>query len=408
MLGNKLFYALVLFILTFNSCRLQYKANKLVLEDIKDTTDKPIRLQEKRIWTFNSLSVTNKFDGAALSEMIELNDSSYIAFIKPENEPINSSPWYAFMLKPKRESTKYITLDYGNDKHRYHPKLLKNGQYTEVDSAAIEFISEHKIKIKLHLDTIATILCAQKLVTSTMSDQWLDSLSQVNDLPYKIYGSSKGGRPLKYLELIKHPGNPFIVLLCRQHPPEVTGWFAFQYFLEELVRNTKLNDDFLEKYNVLIYPVLNPDGVDEGFWRHNQGGVDLNRDWANYNQPEIRQTVDHIVRKSRKNVVLALDFHSTYHDIFYTNNEALKPSRLPDFKDRWLNEMKTEMKEFEFEEKTSMPKTPVSKNWFYKYFNAVGITYEIGDDTPINLIEQKGRLSARKMMEILISQTPSK
>ena len=40
---------------------------------------------------------------------------------------------------------------------------------------------------------------------------------------------------------------------------------------------------------VIVYPLMNPDGVDEGHWRHNTGGIDLNRDWAHYNQPETRQ-----------------------------------------------------------------------------------------------------------------------
>jgi hypothetical protein len=30
----------------------------------------------------------------------------------------------------------------------------------------------------------------------------------------------------------------------------------------------------------------NPDGVDKGHWRLNDGGVDLNRDWGPFTQPE--------------------------------------------------------------------------------------------------------------------------
>ena len=80
--------------------------------------------------------------------------------------------------------------------------------------------------------------------------------------------------------------------------------------------------DFLDKYRILVYPLLNPDGVDLGHWRHNVGGIDMNRDWAYYHQPEIRKISNNIVKESKKNasqVILGLDFHSTYHDVYYTN-----------------------------------------------------------------------------------------
>ena len=32
----------------------------------------------------------------------------------------------------------------------------------------------------------------------------------------------------------------------------------------------------------------NPDGVDSGYWRHNSNGVDLNRDWIEFTQPETK------------------------------------------------------------------------------------------------------------------------
>jgi len=35
-------------------------------------------------------------------------------------------------------------------------------------------------------------------------------------------------------------------------------------------------------------------------------------------------------------------------------------------------------------------------------FDAEGITYEIGDDTPRDLIQEKGEVSAIEMMQLLI------
>jgi murein tripeptide amidase MpaA len=234
----------------------------------------------------------------------------------------------------------------------------------------------------------------------------MDSLAAVHSLPYRTYGNSPEGRPLKVLELSSAGRKkPVIVLLCRQHPPEVTGWSALQSFLAELLEHQELSQPFLRKYSVFVFPILNPDGVDRGFWRHNTGGVDLNRDWSLYNQPEIRQTVEYIIKSTkRQSVVLALDFHSTYHDIFYTNDESLQPSALPEFKDTWISALRSALPDLDFEERNSKPQTPVSKNWFYRYFNACAITYEIGDDTPEDIIALKGRTSAELMMRILLGK----
>jgi len=75
---------------------------------------------------------------------------------------------------------------------------------------------------------------------------------------------------------------------------------------------------------VLAFPILNPDGVDLRHCRHNSKNVDLNRDWFRYNRLEIRNVVsyiDSIVKKDKGKIVLDLDFHSTYEDVFYTNEK---------------------------------------------------------------------------------------
>jgi hypothetical protein len=48
---------------------------------------------------------------------------------------------------------------------------------------------------------------------------------------------------------------------------------------------------------------------------------------------------------------------------------------------------------------------PVSKGWFLKRHRAVGITYEIGDNTQRDRIRTIGRVSAQEMMKILRSNT---
>ena len=61
---------------------------------------------------------------------------------------------------------------------------------------------------------------------------------------------------------------------------------------------------------------MNPDGVDLGHWRHNANGVDLNRDWSYYNQPEIKQAVN-FIEKEKTNQSLNWDQIFTLHGMMF-------------------------------------------------------------------------------------------
>ncbi|MEM9142625.1 MAG: M14 family metallopeptidase, partial [Bacteroidota bacterium] len=194
-------------------------------------------------------------------------------------------------------------------------------------------------------------------------------------------------------------------VMTRQHPPEVTGYFAYQRFMETLVSQGDLTRDFFDTYRVLAFPNLNPDGVDLGHWRHNAHGVDLNRDWSRYRQPEVRQTVAFIEKTSKKDkgqIVLGLDFHSTYEDVFYTNAQR-EGTSLPHFISDWFAQLEKEIPDYMVNEKPSPNGArPVSKGWFLHGKNATAITYEIGDHTPKDRIAVIGRESAVAMMKILL------
>ena len=74
---------------------------------------------------------------------------------------------------------------------------------------------------------------------------------------------------------------------------------------------------FREQFVTFAVPLMNPDGVDNGHWRHNQGGIDLNRDWQNFNQPETSNIKHFLEQKTGEgyDFVFGGDFHSTWDDI---------------------------------------------------------------------------------------------
>ena len=85
---------------------------KVFFEDIVDTNDKTINVQDKKVFSFDKSEVyfSNRFEGARLNDVKKENDSTFILFINPENEPINLSPFYAFKVWSK--SPRNISLKF--------------------------------------------------------------------------------------------------------------------------------------------------------------------------------------------------------------------------------------------------------------------------------------------------------
>lgn len=392
------------------ACAEQEGARTYDYPDPVDTETKPVVSQEKIRYSFGNLTFDNLFDGAHMKGVAIDSLGRYAIAIAPENEPINPSPWYAFRVVSDSAQEVTINLSYGTYEHRYPPKLShdrvnwqelapENGSYSE-DSTSYQF------SVSLQSDTL--YVAGQELFTYTDLQQWLGVIGQNEICRSEIIGESIGGRNLYRLSIGQEPANgkKTLILLSRQHPPEVTGFFALQSFINTLIEEGTTNG-FYNSHRVLVYPMLNPDGVDLGHWRHNLGGVDLNRDWAKYNQQEVKQIADNIadeVRRWNGEVILGLDFHSTYNDVFYTQDKAdLRTPTTDWLRPNWFAKIEEAIPGYSVNESASGLGKPVSKSWFYTQFKAEGITYEIGDKTPRDSIDLIGKVTASTLMEVLLN-----
>lgn len=397
----------LLFALSFSACQV-YTAKSFDFPDPVDTTDKPITFQEKKVYNFDGVYADNLFDGARLNGF-ELSDLNYYkAIISPENFPINTSPWYAFRIWSDQPRDIILELNYTKHKHRYRPKISRNGiDWELLDTNLVKLTADsiHALfPLSLTKDTLW--IAGQELSNSGHIKDWSLNQAEHQNVKFDVFGKSKLGRDLFYLDILEGESKKkdIIVILSRQHPPEVTGYKAMEAFVEEVLANNHLSKAFRKQYRILVFPLMNPDGVDLGHWRHNAGGIDLNRDWAYYHQPESRQMADFVVKISRQNksqVVLGLDFHSTLYDVYYTFSDDMK-SVIPNFKDYWIAGIKSALPDYEPYDSPSPLGAPITKGWFYKQFNAESITFEIGDQTQRDFIKQKGKVAAQEMMQLLI------
>ena len=384
---------------------------KLRFERPVDTRSRPIAFQGKRSYDFpkQQLQFHNQFDGARLNGVTQINDSVYSMRITPENVPINNSAYYAFAVNSQTTQTLYLRFDYPEGfSHRYVPKQ-NWGQGWRITPEEELSLVDSLTQLKLENVYGEGIIAAQEVQNSGHVAQWVEeSIKDKVHIRWKIIGETTLGRPLWVLDMTHGDttAKPLVVFFTRQHPPEVTGYLAFKAFMEELLNTTDLSNDFFAQYHVLAFPLVNPDGVDLGHWRHNAGGVDTNRDWGKYRQPEIKAIVKYIdktLRKNKTNLVLGLDFHSTWYDVFYTNKERLA-TPFPNFLDQWFKALENSIPHYKVNEKASNSTQPVSKGWLLYGHKAVGVTYEIGDETPREDIQIIGKTSAKALMEILLEE----
>ena len=195
------------------------------------------------------------------------------------------------------------------------------------------------------------------------------------------------------------------MVISRQHPPEVTGYLAMKPFVETMASDSKLARKFRKKFTIYVVPLMNPDGVDNGHWRHNKGGIDLNRDWSNFNQPETRAVKRFMEKKESagSKFYFGIDFHSTWDDIYYTVDPKLK-GNMPGLVTGWLEAVQKALPGYEpnIKPNDQLVPTAVSRNYFFMEHGAEALVFEIGDNTPREFIREKGRISADKLMELML------
>ena len=371
---------------------------------------RPITEMHRRTFGFSEAGVwiSNEFDGGRVNDAWQEGDSHFVVQLSPENFPINASAWYAFKVWSRERQSIEVDLVYENGRHRYWPKTRGADEpWSVMDSAAFQFDRESRTAtLKLDVGPDTLWVAGQEMMTSSFFQAWTDSLAGESYITKSIAGTSGRGRPMPMLEFGDPGATRHVMVIGRQHPPEATGTMALLAFVEELAGNSPLAQEFRESFRIHVIPIVNPDGVDLGHWRHNTGGVDLNRDWEAFNQPEtrvVRDTYTRILEAPGHELWFGVDFHSTQNDVFYTLDRSLETDP-PGVTDKWLDHLRTELPHYEVNDSPSGLETPMSRNWFYSAFGAPALIYEVGDQTDRGLIREVATTAAQGTMQILLEE----
>ncbi|MET0262582.1 MAG: M14 family metallopeptidase [Rariglobus sp.] len=372
----------------------------------------PVTVQKRQSWSYEggALVFSNDFSGARLNGVAPgEGEGRYTLTIDREGPGVsNASSWYAFAIESKTARKLEITLSYVWARHRYAPKIRvgETGEWRALPSSQVKSgAARNETVLTINAPAGRIYVSGGPMITLAEHTAWTDALVKTNAsfVTRREFGRSVAGRPLTVLETrtAKAPDAGTVIVMTWQHPPEYTGTRAFQGFVEIVLGDTAQARAFREKFNLVIVPVANPDGVHEGHWRNNLGDIDLNRDWRKFSQPETRALSS--LFKTVRNPVLFLDYHSTKKTLFYTQLDESAP--VPNlFTLKWTDAHIARFpKEKVSRDTNHNPDTATSRNWAAAELKVPSITVELADEAPFEVCAAFGRFGAEEMMRLLMA-----
>jgi Zinc carboxypeptidase len=345
-------------------------------------------------------SVHFDFDGASRSSCYVEDDRTVSIVVTPEHlPPINPSPWYAFRYTAAKGGKLTVHVRYLGAKHRYAPKWQGKGDATAMSVA----VAQDGSAVAITLPPGEGVVSSQPLVTGENYKKLLRRIANAGGGRTIRLGHSHDQRAVEGVRLGQADAPRLIILLGRQHPPEVTGAIALDAFALKIAALLRGGAIDAQRYQVLIVPLLNPDGVARGHWRANLGGVDLNRDWGAFSQPETRAVRDWLARlPSTVKPALMLDFHSTQRNIFYVQGDSAAEAGKA-FLSAWLGGKESALADYPFsiEPRDANPGAGTTKNWFHATYAIPAYTYEVGDGSNPATVRNAAELLAQSLVPAL-------
>lgn len=358
---------------------------------------------------FETVTIDARFEGGRATSCAQDGKNSYVVSIRPEGEPINRSPWYAFDVVSTDKRKVSVTLEYGDYKHRYSPDVWTQEAGWRPYEGKIKLREDGaRATLKLDLGAAKSMrLAASPLIVREDTEAWMRALAQANEsIAYEQLGVSAQDRPIRMIQTGGELSD-WILVIGRQHPPETTGAIAMQAFAERLMADDETARAFRDRVGVVMIPMLNPDGVAGGNWRFESSGKDMNRDWGPFEKPEPQLVRDEIERRKAagKRLLLGLDFHSTREDVLYTQPDDAEG----DF--AWFPGAWHEAINARLEAETPgappvardpghNPGYPNYKTWINITYGVPGVTVEFGDETDPERLRRIGRIAAEELMRL--------
>lgn len=368
-----------------------------------------VPLQERKTWDFGDVHFSNDFSEARLNRCEQITENEFKVVISPENEPINKSPWYAFKVWSAHKRRISVRFVYTYATHRSRPWISKDGErWDRLDSKNHQLDKDlGEGTAQLDIGPKPLWVAAQEMIGIQQIESWTDAKCALPFARATVVGKSIEGRPLRQFVLSETTNANYVFVIGRQHPPEVTGTIGLLSFMDTIAGNSKLARQFRREFQTVVIPLVNPDGVAHGHWRSNLGGVDLNRDWKPFSQPESRavsRAIQGFVNQAGARPFVFIDFHTTHTNVFYAQPDE-RPLFPNQFTRRWLEAIHRELPSFGYErDNNHNAGQPTSKAWANETFGIAAITWEFGSTTERKVIRKAAAVGANELMRLLLEE----
>ncbi len=276
------------------------------------------------VFTHDGLTVTIPAEGGRLDafEPVEGVDDTYRCTIRTWEKKLSSGgPQFSFLLRSP--TARRVTLRFryimGDGKRwwgsvRYY-MLRRPGKPYE------RHVMGRDQTAGVAVDATGVEIVRSAPFTLAEFEKRLKKWSKVAGVKISAIGKSVAGRPIRRIVFggTARRRPPTFWILSRQHPAEPSGQHMAAAVIDTLLSDDPKMRSLRQRVRFSCVPLINPDGVADMLWRFNKNGADLNRDWKNATQPEIRavRAVLEADLKAGLPPAAMIDFHSTYSTFWY-------------------------------------------------------------------------------------------
>ena len=175
---------------------------------------------------FDKVSFDTDFDGGRLDKCHQVNDDTFKLTLKPENTPINDSPWYSFKVKTDSAMKVKVIMAVEDGSHRYPPKVSDDGKHWQLLENKIK---RDKLSFTVDVKDKPVWVSAQEIINNEDYIRWGKKLAQSNVVEHELLGLSTEKRGIYQLVVKQNPdAKKWLLVLGRQHnSPSAEGLVLF-------------------------------------------------------------------------------------------------------------------------------------------------------------------------------------
>lgn len=155
--------------------------------------------------------------------------------------------------------------------------------------------------------------------TVSQMQAYMDSIESSPYVERRILGYSPHNRPIEMISItdgdVPADHKKAAWLISRQHPMESGPTYLLTGMVDKILDSSDFSRRFRNDIEIHIVPIVNVDGVAEGYSRHNTAGLNLNREWDPDIQSEplevraVHSAIDSFITSGRS-IDFFMDLHS--------------------------------------------------------------------------------------------------